>query len=165
MRLGLLLIFWMHSRAFSCPSACSSRGTCNIFNQCECFEGRTGADCSEHVCPFASAWTGPTVGTDSGHQPAECSNAGICNRETGICACFTSFTGHACERLVCPATAGVECSGHGKCLTMENYAKERSHNAYKYGLDGIASLSHQSFSIDDETRVRTIFFVIQFSFC
>ena len=55
------------------------------------------------------------------------------------------------ERRI-PATAGVECSGHGKCLTMENYKKELSHNAYKYGLD-TASLSHQSFSIDDETRV------------
>ena len=29
---------------------------------------------------------------------AECSNAGLCNRDTGKCECFDGYTGLACQR-------------------------------------------------------------------
>jgi hypothetical protein len=133
------------------------------------------------------------VATDTGHQLTECSNGGLCNRRTGVCDCFDSFTGNACQRLACPASAGnpsflsvlikvasvfercrrfrrldtcisstppftlliigVECSGHGKCLSMENHAKERpNHALVTYGLDGKSSLSHVSFHVDDDAQ-------------
>ena len=37
-----------------------------------------------------------TMGAHS--QLAECSNAGICNRELGSCECFPPYTGSACDK-------------------------------------------------------------------
>ena len=143
-----LLVSFLGGAAADCPNSCSHRGTCNVFSQCECFAGRIGADCSERVCPSAQAWVGTPEGTDNAHQQAECANAGVCDRSSGQCECFKAFSGHACQRLVCPASAGVECSGHGKCLTMEHYATQLpTHDPYHYGLDGLHSLSHESFQV------------------
>ena len=150
-----LLVSFLGGAAADCPNSCSHRGTCNVFSQCECFAGRIGADCSERVCPSAQAWVGTPEGTDNAHQQAECANAGVCDRSSGQCECFKAFSGHACQRLVCPASAGGECSGHGKCLTMEHYATQLpTHDPYHYGLDGLHSLSHESFQVDDTKQVR-----------
>jgi len=67
--------------------------------------------------------------TNSAHQYAECSNAGICNRKTGLCDCQPGFEGAACQRLSCPTSLtpifeGMgKCSGHGICKTLYNIAK------------------------------------------
>lgn len=50
------------------------------------------------------------------HPSSECSSAGICNREKGLCKCFPGFTGSACQRTTCPGTP--ECSDRGKCYDM-----------------------------------------------
>lgn len=50
------------------------------------------------VCPTGVAWADKAYAADYAHQPTECSNAGICNRETGTCQCFPGFTGNACQR-------------------------------------------------------------------
>ena len=43
----------------------------------------------------------------------ECSNAGVCDGESGTCSCFDGYTGLACQRLAC----SNGCSGHGSCIT------------------------------------------------
>jgi len=54
------------------------------------------------------------AGKDEGHFYMECSNRGLCNRDSGECECFGGYTGEACRRTVCPN----DCSGHGTCQTV-----------------------------------------------
>jgi hypothetical protein len=49
-------------------------------------------------CPSGPAWADKAYADDKAHTVAECSNAGICNRQTGSCQCFTGYTGAACQR-------------------------------------------------------------------
>jgi len=93
----------------SCPSQCSGHGYCGPNSICECFYRWTGNDCSERVCKEGLAWVDGSQ--SNAHSWAECSNKGICDRETGECVCFDQYTGAACERSVCPN----DCSGHGQC--------------------------------------------------
>ena len=59
--------------------------------------------------------------SNSAHVYAECSNAGICDRSTGVCDCFAGFEGGACQRMSCPGTPDP-CSGHGVCESLRNIA-------------------------------------------
>ena len=124
------IIFWIYliwnlsnvADAQPCPNECSSHGRCiNPGSQCACFDGFTGGDCSLFTCPYGDAWVDYPTGIDDAHNPAECSNMGLCDRTTGLCTCRLGFSGKACERLVCPG-AGSECNGVGKCQSMLYYA-------------------------------------------
>lgn len=53
----------------------------------------------------------------------ECSNNGICDRNTGMCECFAGFRGDACEHINCPSTDEGICSGKGSCLPMQFLAQ------------------------------------------
>ena len=66
----------------------------------------------------------------SAHDYAECSNAGICNRQLGECECFPGFTGTGCQRMKCPGTER-ECSGHGICQSLKKIANKNSKSEYK----------------------------------
>ncbi len=71
-----------------------------------------------------------TVMTNSAHAYTECSNKGICDRQTGTCACFTGYDGSACQRQSCPTSSAGQCSGHGTCETIATLASQDFHNVY-----------------------------------
>lgn len=97
--------------------------------RCECYATYQGGDCSERICPFGTAWSDQAIGTDIAHQPAECSNRGICNRKTGDCECMDGFTGSACERLTC----SNRCSEKGICYSIHDFAlKTRNDQSIQY---------------------------------
>jgi len=51
---------------------------------------------------------------DEAHFYRECSNKGLCDRETGICECFPGYEGAGCRRTSCPQN----CNGNGICRTI-----------------------------------------------
>lgn len=65
---------------------------------------------------------------DTAHYYMECSNAGICNKTSGQCACFEGFEGAACHRMSCPGTP--VCSGNGVCQTLKQIARTNYDSAY-----------------------------------
>lgn len=122
----------------SCPNACSGRGECDTNDQCNCYlEGKvlnaagnpgaeddlqaqfTGADCSLMTCPRGISFT--TVASSTFHETAvECSDAGVCDRTTGMCTCYEGHEGSACQRTTCPN----ECNGHGVCQDNTDFAED-----------------------------------------
>ena len=91
----LLLILGANLASSICPNQCNGNGYCNPDSTCTCFPGWNGgaADCSYRNCPSGVAWTDKSYGVNLAHRPAECSNAGSCDRTTGTCTCFTGYTG------------------------------------------------------------------------
>lgn len=49
-------------------------------------------------CPTGAAWADIAIGTDIAHQPALCSNRGICDTATGQCKCMEGYEGLGCSR-------------------------------------------------------------------
>ena len=80
-------------------------------------------DCSQAGCPVGKAFFSLASSATQAHEPRECSNAGLCDRATGMCTCFPGHTGEACEFFGCGDTGELECSGHGVCRTMEELAQ------------------------------------------
>jgi len=116
-------------------ASCSGRGICYGTRQCACYEGFGGAtditphkdaSCGTRTCPAGRAWIDIPTAATIAHALAECSNQGICERASGSCKCFNGFTGEACQRMKCPSASmdlDVECSGHGRCVSMKRMAE------------------------------------------
>ncbi len=98
---------------------CSGHGDCGANDLCTCWDNYMGADCSLRVCPYDHAFTDVPSDINTAHNYAECSNAGVCDRETGECQCREGYTGRACERTTCMN----DCSGHGVCRTLSELAQ------------------------------------------
>lgn len=58
--------------------------------------------------------------SNTAHQLIECSGRGICDYNSGKCACLGGYTGEACQRTVCPSS----CSGHGSCSSQLRFATD-----------------------------------------
>ena len=96
-----------------------------FLDKCTCYHrpngdpAWTGHDCSLRTCPKGTAWASELVVSENNvHPKMECSNKGLCDRQTGECSCFENYDGKACERTMCPN----DCSGRGICLTQKALA-------------------------------------------
>ncbi len=94
-------------------------------DKCTCYKrpngdpAWTGHDCSLRTCPQGTAWSSElAVSANDVHPRMECSNKGMCDRDSGECSCFENYDGKACERTMCPN----DCSGRGICLTQKALA-------------------------------------------
>jgi hypothetical protein len=139
-----------------CPNSCSGHGYCsghggslgttvtrNAFCECRCDYGYTGGDCTLRSCPGGAAWSDMATATDTAHGVAECSNAGLCNREIGLCICKVGFSGPACERMDCPG-GEIPCNAHGVCMSMREHAKTAAveEDVHAYTLPWDADMVH-----------------------
>jgi hypothetical protein len=93
------------------------KDSCTCFSRME--DGKevyayTGADCSLMTCPYGSSWDGAPYANNRHDMLKECSDRGVCNRDTGDCECFAGFEGKGCRRSTCPN----QCSQHGVCKTL-----------------------------------------------
>jgi len=118
-----------------CPNSCNGHGSCGASGVCTCFDnwgmgGEAGGDCSDRMCPYELAWVDSPTSAGLIHQYAECAGKGVCDRESGECACLAGYTGKACARQVCPD----DCSGHGTCEYMDELAYGTVFNDFSTGL-------------------------------
>jgi len=108
--------------AGGCDNDCSGHGTCLQNGVCKCYDnwgmglGLDSGDCSQRICPFEFAWVDTPDKLGNHHKYAECSNRGICDRDSGECECFPGYEGKGCARTTCPN----DCSGHGRCKNIED---------------------------------------------
>ena len=61
----------------------------------------THSPSSPSLSPKGPSWFDEAISPTQAHQPAECSNMGICDKTEGTCACRKGFTGRACEKYDC----------------------------------------------------------------
>ncbi len=71
-------------------------------------------------CPVGVAWSDKAYAADTAHQLTECSNAGSCDRKSGLCNCYGGFTGNACQRSLCPNG----CNGNGICTLVRDLSRD-----------------------------------------
>ena len=82
-----------------------------------------------HYTTSGLAWT-PAIdewkGSNGRARPwTECSNRGICDRDTGECECELGYEGQACQRFGCfkNRVTGEECSNRGICMSQKEMAR------------------------------------------
>jgi len=145
MMFAVALLSLIGSASAACDNHCSGHGTCTTDDVCSCYDNwgvglsRDTGDCSDRICPFEIAWVDQPALDGSFHKYLECSGRGICQRDTGECACFDGYEGKGCQRSSCPN----DCSGHGTCEYIEDLTYGATWNDYSdYGF----SLTAKTFS-------------------
>ena len=124
----------------TCENGCSGHGSCSAQGDaCKCVVSLngvklyTGADCSLKACPVGLSWASATLlGNNDAHPLMECSNRGVCNRDTGECECYPPFEGMACQRNAC----WNDCNNRGQCLPQKMLA-ELAGNLYDQPWDSM----------------------------
>ena len=141
---GIAQVTWDKRRTRKgglCENRCSGHGTCEVNQNCVCYKGLDGEaewtspDCSERTCPHDYAWVGSVVNANDLHPWAECSNKGICDRKSGLCACFSGYDGIACQRSLCPGN----CNNRGTCWP-EKYLAEKAGRSYNQPWDSLKAV-------------------------
>lgn len=140
---GLVIASLMAVALGACPNKCSGHGTCGANDVCDCQQNWINADCSGRICPYSRAWHDTARHDNDAHYYAECGNRGTCDRSTGICQCDHDFEGSGCRRLRCPDA----CSGHGRCLFVEELAVLDS----DYRVDGN---DNQAYSLWEREKIQ-----------
>lgn len=117
------------------------------------------------MCPYGKAWWDEPSAANTAHGFAECSNKGLCDRNTGVCNCQSGFEGSACQRgachlfvchvqstpltpfattapVSCPTdTNGNYCSGQGTCHSMAEAQQHRTINGELSGVSEVQTLT------------------------
>lgn len=133
---------------YGCPNDCNfavtarnptPAGYCNASGTptCVCSDAFSPAsnDCGDRACPFGPAWWArPAAGVPDPHLALlECSGRGACVRQTGTCACDSSFEGAACERARCgPGGKRGVCGLRGRCVTLREAGRLRAWDPVAY---------------------------------
>jgi hypothetical protein len=105
----------------SCPNDCNGQGTCmpnTLFASdagvrysgawdsgkhygCKCDLGFRGSDCSLKECPsFADPMYATTHNDNGNGVGRDCSGRGLCDYSTGLCQCFSGYTGADCSEVL-----------------------------------------------------------------
>ena len=81
----------------SCPTQCSFNGNCVGLDQCQCFDGWSGSDCSVSYCKN------------------DCGTHGLC--QNGLCKCNVGWQGDNCTTSVsCDLVNNCTDLNHGVCI-------------------------------------------------
>lgn len=124
--------------SYGYDTSLTKKDSCTCFTRVE--DGNTvyawqGGDCSERTCPHGKSWDSAPSAANQHDVQTECSNRGLCDRQSGVCQCFDGFEGKGCRRMSCPNS----CSGHGRCKSLQEIAKLRSENT---AWDAIPAFSY-----------------------
>ena len=78
-----IFLLLIHYASGDCPHSCSGHGICSTNNICICEDLFDYApDCSKMICPKGLAWADKAYGENTAHVSLECSNQGVCNRNS-----------------------------------------------------------------------------------
>lgn len=158
-QLGAIISSWLLLQTIDAVCValnnCNGHGRCNyITSSCVCDSGWGAStdialyrspDCSQRTCPAGKAWGDVPTSATKAHHLMECSNKGLCNRETGECECYSGYSGPACNRVKCPN----DCSGHGLCFSMKDMAKLS--RALPLGPNVVYGINNNNEAWDDES--------------
>ncbi|KAL9641463.1 hypothetical protein ABK040_013388 [Willaertia magna] len=121
-------------------SYCSNNGACVGPNQCECFSGYSGLDCSKFDCIGVNSCYGHgtcigpnTCSCNAGYKGSpycnvtscenvdNCFNHGLCIGPNQ-CECFSGYKGLSCSQFSCYCSGHGTCKGPNECFCDKGYS-------------------------------------------
>ena len=130
---------WSTASAASYLASMFERNGAKVYGGCSCFDGYTGTDCNQRLCPKGRHWGNTNIGDvstasnpDVAHEEGtECSGWGFCDRKTGNCNCRAGWEGSACQYMACPNGNNAwgqqeTCSGHGRCTLVNDWGMDNA---------------------------------------